>query len=304
MKTFGVVVPALNQEGYIDQTLASFLLQGSEVGIRLHVQDGGSTDGTLEQLDRWTRVFLGFPNISYTFSSEKDEGVPQALNRAFGQLDADFYSWIGADDVFMPFAFQNIASVQEAIPGFEWVTGVPAQLDESSHFLSLSGSHGIYRPPSGFSQHRVARGSPTGSFWPTIQQEGTFWSNTAFDRIGRTINEGYRVAFDFDLWVQLAQAFPLLQISVPLAAFRKRPGQLSGEHPDAYRQEMRAIRNQARRQGRESSHLLKRSRRFPVAHFDLRSRKWVVRHHPHPIFSGFRLRKRLIAETQKLFTST
>ena len=304
MKTFGIAVPVLNQQGYIDQTLTSFLLQGSNVGIRLHVQDGGSTDGTLQRLDRWTDIFSQFPNISYTFSSEKDDGVPQALNRAFGQLDADFYSWIGADDVFMPFAFYNVVSAQEAIPGFEWVTGVPAQLDESSHFLSLSGSHGIYRPPSGFSQQRVARGLPTGFFWPTIQQEGTFWSNLAFDRIGRTINEEYRVAFDFDLWAQLAQVFPLLQISAPLAAFRKRPGQLSGEHPDVYRQEMRAIRAHVSKDAGESKCRSRRSRRFHVAHFDSRARKWVARHHLFPIFSGFRLRKRLVAETQKLFTST
>jgi len=53
---FCIVTPCLDAARYIDETIFSVLSQAGPFRIRYHVQDGGSTDGTLEKLARWRRL--------------------------------------------------------------------------------------------------------------------------------------------------------------------------------------------------------------------------------------------------------
>jgi len=295
-RSFGVVVPVLNQQDFIGQALASIFVQSLVAPVSLHVQDGGSTDRTLEVVEAWAQRATHFPGISFSFSSERDTGVPQALNRGFQKVQGDFVTWLGADDIFMPFAFQTIAGATQFFPGFHWITGVPHQVSEDSIPLALSGKHGVLRPPSGFSQKRMASGGLTGGFWPVLQQEGTFWSREAFESVGSYVSEGYQVAFDFELWCRLAHSHPILQISAPLAAFRKRPGQLSVKDSGQYRKEVESIRREIGKEGKPPQVNGLNSRLFFVAYFEVRDRKWVLRRSLFPSYSLFRASRRLLSE--------
>ena len=51
--TVYVVTPSFNAAAPIDRTIASVLSQAGDFRIRYHVQDGGSTDGTLERIAVW-----------------------------------------------------------------------------------------------------------------------------------------------------------------------------------------------------------------------------------------------------------
>ena len=48
---FGIVIPSLNAAATIEQAVASVLEQAGTFSVHLHVQDGGSTDGTLAILE-------------------------------------------------------------------------------------------------------------------------------------------------------------------------------------------------------------------------------------------------------------
>ena len=85
---FCIVTPSLNPARFIDQTIFSVLSQAGPFRVRYHVQDGGSTDGTLEKLARWRGLLeAGLPpccdGIEFTFVSEKDDGLYDAVNRGF-----------------------------------------------------------------------------------------------------------------------------------------------------------------------------------------------------------------------------
>ena len=86
---FVIVTPSYNLDKFIDQTIASVVFQHGDFTIRYHVQDGGSTDGTLKILEKWKRLISSsdFPKlcrgVSFSYSVEKDNGMYDAINRGF-----------------------------------------------------------------------------------------------------------------------------------------------------------------------------------------------------------------------------
>lgn len=87
---FTVVTVALNAGGALAETAASVLAQtGAE--IEYLVQDGGSTDGSLDRLPRDPRLRIVI---------EKDEGIYDAMNRAARHASGDYLNFLNAGDRF------------------------------------------------------------------------------------------------------------------------------------------------------------------------------------------------------------
>jgi glycosyltransferase involved in cell wall biosynthesis len=61
----------------IDQTISSVINQAGQFSIRYHIQDGGSTDGTLEKIQIWQNRILNqlhpiyCKNIVFTYESNQ-----------------------------------------------------------------------------------------------------------------------------------------------------------------------------------------------------------------------------------------
>ena len=59
---FSIVTPVFNGSRFLDETILSVLTQSGPFTLRYHVQDGGSTDDTLQTLAAWkARLTAGFP---------------------------------------------------------------------------------------------------------------------------------------------------------------------------------------------------------------------------------------------------
>jgi len=106
-----VVTPCMNAVETIDRTILSVISQAGDVKIRYHVQDGGSTDGTVERLEEWKQrlrsgsVPRQCHSIRFSYTSEPDTGMYDALLKGFTAVDAhadSFMTWINADDILMP----------------------------------------------------------------------------------------------------------------------------------------------------------------------------------------------------------
>lgn len=86
-----VLVPSFNSRPYFVHAIRSALDQpGAE--LEIVVQDGGSTDGSLE-------AFTGLGDPRLLIVSEPDGGQSDALNRALHRASGEFVIWLNADDL-------------------------------------------------------------------------------------------------------------------------------------------------------------------------------------------------------------
>src|SRR5262249_14014436 len=233
---FCIVTPCRNAAAFIDETIFSVISQAGRFSIRYHVQDGGSTDGTVEKLESWRRLLSSeFPrccnDIDFSYASEADAGMYHAVDRGFRACGSgDVLAWINADDRYMPSSFAVVSHTFEHWDDIDWVTGRIAIVTEA-----------------GFRKHTSARLFPrkairAGVFdlrhFPklAIAQDSTFWRRRLWEAVGG-VNSGLKLIGDYDIWRRFAEHADLVTIDATLSSFRERPGQLS-ERLSAYHAEM------------------------------------------------------------------
>ena len=107
---FAIVIPTFQADGWLDETLNSIFSQAGRHAIRLHLQDGGSTDATLQIAERWQALTAGVASpfagrVEMTIDSERDNGLYDAVQRGFETLDpepGEIMTWLNADDLLAP----------------------------------------------------------------------------------------------------------------------------------------------------------------------------------------------------------
>jgi len=92
-----VVTPSFNQGQFLEATLRSILLQGYP-NLEYFVMDGGSTDGSVEIISKYSRWLTHWV-------SEPDGGQSTAINRGLRLGSGLFTTWINSDDLLCQSAF-------------------------------------------------------------------------------------------------------------------------------------------------------------------------------------------------------
>jgi glycosyltransferase involved in cell wall biosynthesis len=87
-----VITVALNNAGTIEDTIRSVMAQGHS-NVEHVIVDGGSTDGTLEILEKYRRRLA-------TIVSEPDHGIYYAMNKGLKLVSGDVVGFLNADDVY------------------------------------------------------------------------------------------------------------------------------------------------------------------------------------------------------------
>lgn len=87
-----IITAVLNGNRYIEDTIKSVLSQ-SYNDIEYIIIDGGSTDGTLEKVNKYKK------KIS-KFISEQDKGIYDAMNKGIGFASGDIIGFLNSDDVY------------------------------------------------------------------------------------------------------------------------------------------------------------------------------------------------------------
>lgn len=244
MIRFRIVTPCRNAADTIDETIASVVGQRGAFTMDYHVQDGGSTDGTLEKIQRWAKLIesgtypLGCEAFRFTFSSDADSGMYDAINRGFSALrggtvdrvrdalngpdDAVAMSWINADDRLNPGALQTAAKLFMAYPQVEWLGGRHSYMD-------ADGCPTATLPVKPYSRPLLATGLYEGRRLFFIQQEGIFWRAGLWQRTGGGLRRDLRLAGDLELWCRFAAEAEYLSVDTALATFRVSDRQASAD---------------------------------------------------------------------------
>ncbi len=135
-----IIIPSYNKVKYIKKTLDSIVGQ-SYKSYEVIIQDGGSTDGTLEIIKQYAKKYSSFVQ----YESKKDGGQLDAINKGLKKAKGEIVTFINADDVYTTGAFESVAGHFTENPDAMWFAGKGIVIDENdieiAKFATLYKSH-------------------------------------------------------------------------------------------------------------------------------------------------------------------
>lgn len=127
-----VVVPSYNKAGFIEETLKSIVAQNYPK-LELIIQDGGSTDGTLEIIKKYAQKY---PNV-ISWESKKDKGQVDAINKGLKKATGNIVTYINADDVYEKGALKKVGEYFSENPDTLWLVGRGIVIDAEGKEISV-----------------------------------------------------------------------------------------------------------------------------------------------------------------------
>lgn len=199
-----IVTAVWNRAATIGEAIESVQRQ-SHADIEHIIQDGGSTDGTLEVVERLadarTRVL-----------SERDSGIYDAINRGIARATGDVVGLLHSDDYL---ADDDV--IAEIARAFQTTPGADAVYGDLDYVAAEDTS-------------RVVRHWKSGSFTPDKLRRGwmpphpTFYARrTVFDRYG-IYDTSFRIAADYDAMLRYLSQPGFTLAYVPQVLVKMRTG--------------------------------------------------------------------------------
>ena len=220
---FSIITPSFNQARFIEQNIKSVLDQ-NRTDFEHIIVDGGSTDGTLQNLEK-------YPHLKWT--SEPDRGQSHALNKGFIKAQGEIIGWLNSDDYYCPGIFTSVAEKfrdKKVIA----LCGDGYEVDEQGSVLRpLSSAH--------MEPEELIR------YWKwryEFVQPALFFRRSVFDSIGY-LDESLNYAMDYDFFIRLGRHTRIHYIPQPLANLRMYPESKTGKNAakviPAYIREMQKV---------------------------------------------------------------
>jgi glycosyltransferase involved in cell wall biosynthesis len=223
-----VVTPVFNNAATIGQTLESVRAQGYP-DLEHVVVDGGSTDGTVEILERAEGV---------RFVSEPDDGLSDAVNKGVALASNELIAWLNADDYYLPGALAAVGEAYDRAGGAPWIAGRCIIVDDDGNEIRKAVSAykaallRMYSFPLLLTQN-------------FIMCPATFVRRDVWEEAG-PLRLDYRLSMDYDLFLRIAKRHEPLRLHRDLTAFRMVEGTLS---LSSFEQQFAEHHQQAREHG-------------------------------------------------------
>lgn len=216
-----LITPSYQQANYLDECLRSVHEQGYP-DLEHIVVDGGSSDGSVALLERWSLKLAWW-------CSEPDGGQSAAINKGLARATGQVFGWLNSDDALLPGSLQRIADAFEQDPTLLVYGGqrVVQATDGSQH-----------SPPLDDAADR------DGLFIrPQVNQQSTFFRLDAVRALGG-VDERLRYVMDLELWWQLLFAHGCDHLRfepIPLALFRLHTHSKTSREQQSFVDETAAI---------------------------------------------------------------
>ncbi len=179
-----IITPSFQQASFIERTLLSVLEQDYP-RLEYHVCDGGSVDGSIDLIRRHEARLA-------SWSSERDSGPAEAINRGFARSHGEIMAWLNSDDKLLPGTVRFVADYFARHPEVDVVYGHRLIVDERDWQVG---------------RWVLPRHDGAMLLWADyIPQETLFWRRSLWEKTGTALDQSFKFAFDWDLLLRFQKA--------------------------------------------------------------------------------------------------
>jgi len=168
------------------------------------VIDGGSTDGTLEILERFEEETMDDESYDLRWISETDRGQSHAINKGFERAEGDIVGWLNSDDMY--FDVHTLQAVEHAFQesGAKVVYGDDVLIGSENTFLRVDHKYD-------YSRERLLRSC-------YICQPALFFRWEVLEN--HRLDESLEYVMDYEFWLRLSETYEFHHVDRILAADR------------------------------------------------------------------------------------
>jgi glycosyltransferase involved in cell wall biosynthesis len=236
--TVSIITPSFNQGVYIGETIESVISQEGDFYIEYIIVDGGSTDDSVAIIKKYAQLVASGTyrsncrGINIHWSSGKDKGQADAINKGLARIQGEIVGWINSDDLFFSGAFSTVVRHFGQNPQDDFVFGDGDVIDEHGgvqwEWLSRPYDFSLLR-----SYHFAFN-----EFTNYIMQQAVFWRRRVHEKIG-LLDPSFHYVMDYEYWLRAGEAgLRMRHIPVKLGKFRLIAGTKSLSDPMVFWLEM------------------------------------------------------------------
>ena len=199
MPRISIVTPSFNQGEFIERTIQSVISQ-EYPNLEYIVMDGGSTDGSVSVLERYS------DHLDH-WESRSDEGQSDAINRGFRKATGDILAWVNSDDLLAPGALDASAAALTSSPKSAFSYGDWTTIDADSRVVQRHKSTAITN--KGLLERLQSY----------VAQPTIFFRKFGIEEVG-LLDPDLHLIMDFDLLLRLTARFDGCKAQGQIALFR------------------------------------------------------------------------------------
>jgi glycosyltransferase involved in cell wall biosynthesis len=182
-----IITPSFNQVQFLERTIQSVLDQDYPY-IEYIIVDGGSTDGSLEIIQKYQGRLAWWV-------SEQDKGQTDAINKGFNRARGEILAWLNSDDTYQPGAIGQAVKHLIDHPEAAMVYAECNFIDEEDRVIGKFNA-------AQTDLHRLREG------YVHIPQQTMFFRAKYWKELG-PLDPSFYFAMDYDLWTRIAAHAPI-----------------------------------------------------------------------------------------------
>lgn len=209
---FSIIIPTLNSEKYLEETIHSIKNQDKSISIECIFSDGGSIDRTLDIINNFNQ-----DNIKKVIIL-KNLGMTKALNEAFKQAKGRFLTYLNSDDKLDDKALYNLKRSFESNENVDWIIGACENIGSKNYLNKIIN---LYKG-------KLLRQLNLNLLLINniVSQPSVFWKKDFYYKVGE-FDETLSFNMDYDMWIRMIKMSKPFILNCRISFFRRHSDSLS-----------------------------------------------------------------------------
>lgn len=198
-----IITTCYNSGKYLEDCIKSVLAQDYPY-VEHVIQDGGSEDETLAIIKEYARKYKKI----IKWSSEKDRGQADGLNKALQRINGAIILVLNSDDVLLPYACSWGVENLQLYPEVAVVYGDQYIINEKGEIINFFIGPEPYDFEKIFCVEQV------------IPAQSAFIKREALEKVGLYADTSLATCPDYEMWVRLGLKFSMKHVYGPISKYR------------------------------------------------------------------------------------